>query len=283
MVSASAKRQVVSYLVEAHGMSQRRACRLSGMARSTVRYRPHGKPDEKRLQGAVQAYAQRYPQHGYRHITALMRRDGYAVNHKRIERLWRAAGLQQPRRKTRKRHWDTPQGIHQRAEYLNQVWSYDFTQAQSERGQPVRVLAVLDEFSRECLLLLAARSFSAAQVVQVLQWLFATRAVPQHVRSDNGPEFIAQAVKDWLQANGSHTLYIEPGHPWQNPFIERFFGTLKSECLHRYTFDTVMDAQCLLDQWLIEYNQHRPHSALDYRSPTEFRLAHQAPLTLPGS
>lgn len=285
MVSASAKRQVVAYLVEAHGMSQRRACRLSGIARSTVRYPRQEKKDQQRLQATVQEYAYRYPQHGYRHITALMQRDGYAVNHKRIERLWPAAGLQQPRRKAPKRYWDAPQGMQKRAEDLNHVWSYDFTQAQSERGRRVRVLAVMDEFSRECLLLLVARAFSAAQVVQARQWLFATRAVPQYVRSDNGPEFIAHSVKDWLNASGSHTLYIEPGHPWQNPFIERFFGTLKSECLHRYAFDTLADAQALLDHWLLEYNQHRPHRALHYRTPTEFSLVPPASrsLTLPGS
>jgi transposase InsO family protein len=256
---------------------------VSGIARSTVRYQPRGKTDEKELQATLQTYAQRYPQHGYRHITARMQRDGYAVNHKRIERLWRAAGLQHPRRRTTKRRQEVSEEGLKRAEYLNHLWSYDFTQDQTERGQRIRILAVLDEFSRECLLLLAARSFCAAQVVSVLQWLFATRAVPEHIRSDNGPEFIATAVKDWLQVNGSHTLYIEPGHPWQNPFIERFFGTLKSECLDRYLFDTLPAAQRLLDHWLIEYNQHRPHSALDYFTPLEFHLAHSIPLTLSGS
>lgn len=283
-MSASAKRQVVEYLVEAHQMSQRRACHLSGMARSTARYRRREASGEKELQAAVQDYAQRYPQHGYRHITALMRRDGYAVNHKHIERLWRAEGLQLPRRKTVRRRLDEPGEVQKRAESVNQVWSYDFTQDRTERGQLVRVLAVLDEFTRECLILLAARSFPATQVVTVLKWLFATRAVPDHLRSDNGPEFIALSVKDWLTSCSCRTLYIEPGHPWENPFIERFFGTLKAECLNRYTFDTLADAQHLLDQWQIDYNQHRPHSSLDYLTPAEFGLQQHSSLalTLPG-
>ena len=143
------------------------------------------------MTASIRAYAYQFPQHGYRHITALMQRDGQAVNHKRVERIWRQEGLQQPRPRTLKRHYGEPNQMQRRAEHPNQVWSYDFTQDRTERGQPVRVLAVLDEFTRECLMTLVARSIPAKTVVDVLKWLFATRAVPDYIRSDNGSEFVA--------------------------------------------------------------------------------------------
>ena len=236
------------------------------------------------MTASIRAYAYQFPQHGYRHITALMQRDGQVVNHKRVERIWRQEGLQRPRRKTVKRRYGEPSQVQRRAEHPNQVWSYDFTQDRNERGQTVRVLAVVDEFTRECLMTLVARSIPAKTVVDVLKWLFATRAVPAYIRSDNGSEFVAHQVQSWLKTSGCHTLYIQPGHPWENPFIERFFGTLKSECLHRYTFDTLADAQLLLDQWQLEYNQHRPHSSLGYLTPAEFSfLHHSTSLTLSGT
>ena len=271
MVSASAKRQVVDHLVEAHELSQRRACHTSGIARSTVRYRKRGRAEEVGMMSAVRDYARRYPQHGYRHITALMQRDGgRRVNHKRIERLWRQEGLQLPRRKTVKRRYGEKGEVKRRAEYPNHVWSYDFTEDRTERGQKVRVLTVLDEFTRECLMTLAARSIPSARVLDVLKWLFTTRGVPQHLRSDNGSEFIANKIKAWLKTSGCQTIYIEPGHPWENPFIERFIGTLKRECLDRYLFDTVAEAQYLVEQWREEYNRYRPHSSLDYLTPVEY-------------
>jgi transposase InsO family protein len=270
VVSASAKRQVVDHLVEAHEFSQRRACHTSGIARSTVRYRVRGRSGAAEMTTTVRDYAQRYPQHGYRHITALMQRDGHNVNHKRIERLWRQEGLQLPRRKTVKRRYGEQGEVKRRAAYPNHVWSYDFTEDRTERGQKVRVLTVLDEFTRECLMTLAARSIPSARVLDVLKWLFATRGVPEHLRSDNGSEFIANKIKAWLHTSGCQTIYIEPGHPWENPFIERFIGTLKRECLDRYLFDTVAEAQYLIEQWRDEYNRHRPHSSLDYLTPVEY-------------
>jgi transposase InsO family protein len=270
VVSASAKRQVVEHLVEAHELSQRRAGHSSGIARSTVRYRKRGRAAEVGMMSAVRDYAQRYPQHGYRHITALMQRDGHRVNHKRIERLWRQEGLQLPRRKTVKRRDGEKGEVKRRAEYPNHVWSYDFTEDRTERGQKVRVLTVLDEYTRECLMTLAARSIPSTRVLDVLKWLFATRGVPQHLRSDNGSEFIANKIKAGLKTSGCQTIYIEPGHPWENPFIERFIGTLKRECLDRYLFDTVAEAQYLIEQWREEYNRHRPHSSLDYLTPVEY-------------
>ncbi len=285
-MSAAAKRQVVGHLVEAHELSQRRACQTSGIGRSTVRYQLRGRAQEAEMTATVRDYAQRYPQHGYRHVTALMQRDGHAVNHKRIERLWRQEGLQLPRRKIVKRRYGEKGEVKRRAAYPNQVWSYDFTEDRTERGHKLRVLTVLDEYTRECLMTLVARSIPSDRVLDVLKWLFATRGVPEHLRSDNGSEFIAHKVKAWLKTSRCQTIYIDPGHPWENPFIERFIGTLRRECLDRYIFDTLAEAQHLIEQWREEYNRHRPHSSLDYLTPMEFARQHQASvisLTLAGT
>lgn len=275
MVSTSAKRQVVHHLVDVHKLSQRRACQTSGVARSTVRYQTRGSRGDAEMTALLRDYAHRYPQHGYRHITALMQRDGHRVNHKRIERLWRREGLQLPRRKVSKRRFGEKGEVERRAEYANQVWSYDFTEDRTERGQKVKVLLVMDEFTRECLMSLAARSIPSGKVLDVLQWLVALHGAPEHLRSDNGPEFIAHQIKAWLKHSGCQTLYIEPGHPWENPFIERFIGTLRRECLNRFLFENMAEAQHIIEQWRQEYNRHRPHSALGYRTPAEFAHQHQ--------
>ncbi|MCA9915885.1 MAG: IS3 family transposase [Anaerolineae bacterium] len=270
MVSPHAKRQTVRYLVDEYPMSERRACQVVDMPRSTARYQPQGQADEAQTVEAVRDFAYRFPQHGYRHITALMQREGYEINHKRVERIWRQEGLQLQRRKSVKRRFGERGDVKKRAEYPNHVWSYDFTEDRTERGQRMRVLAVMDEYTRECLMTFAAKRISSKRVIDILNWLFATRGVPHHIRSDNGPEFVAHRVQKWLADRGSQTLYITPGSPWENPFIERFIGTLKAECLDRYLFDRVSEAQVILDHYVDEYNRFRPHSSLGYLTPKEF-------------
>jgi len=271
MVSPHAKRQAVRYLAAEYPMSERHACQVVEMPRSTARYQPQGQADDGHMVDAVRDFAHRFPQHGYRHITALMQREGYEINHKRVERIWRQEGLQLQRRKAVKRRFGERGEVKKRAQYPNHVWSYDFTEDRTERGQRVRVLAVMDEYTRECLMTFAAKSISSKRVIDVLSWLFATRGVPQHIRSDNGPEFVAYRVQQWLADQGSQTLYITPGSPWENPFIERFIGTLKAECLHRYLFDRISEAQIILDHYMDEYNRFRPHSSLGYLTPAEYR------------
>lgn len=279
-MSASSKRQIVKHLVEAHEVSERHACQVVGLARSTARYQARGRAEEAQLVEVIRDYAYRYPQHGYRHISALMQRAGQAVNHKRIERLWRREGLQLPRRKQRKRRFGEGGDVKRRAEYRHHVWSYDFTEDRTTRGQKIRTLAIMDEYTRENLMLFAARSIPSARVWDILQWLFGIHGVPEHLRSDNGPEFIANAIKENLAQHDCQTIFIQPGHPWENPFIERFIGTLRHECLDRYLFDHIPEAQHIMDHWRIEYNQYRPHSSLGYRTPAEFAQLSQQAISL---
>ena len=261
-------------------MSERHACELVGIARATQRYQRTQHKAERELVAAVREYAQRYPQYGYRMITALLQQAGYGVNHKRIERIWRQEGLQQPTRNVYKRRYGQGGDVKQRASYINHVWSYDFTVDRTENGQQIRILAVLDEFTRQCLMLYTNTSISSHQVIDILQWLVMLHGTPVHIRSDNGPEFVAHRVKAWLAQQGSQTIYIEPGHPWENPFIERFIGTLKYDCLNRYLFDTLTEAQELLDNWRTQYNTYRPHSALGYLTPDAYAAQQLNSMTL---
>lgn len=269
MVSPDARRQVVRQLVETKRYSQRRACQLVSVARSTARYRRRRK-DDTELVAALQATARQHPAYGYRPVTALLRRQGWQVNPKRIHRLWKQAGLQQRKRRRFKRRFGAPAERLQRATRPNQVWSYDFLSVNTERGGRLRILAVMDEFTRECLALYVARSIASKRVIHLLEWLFATRATPQFLRSDNGPEFVAHAVQDWLKEQHCQTLYIRPGSPWENGFIESFNGKLRAECLDRWLFSGVRDAQQIVETWREEYNLHRPHSALGFLSPAVY-------------
>ena len=270
MVSPDAKRRGVTHLVKVKNVSQRHACQLLGAARSTVRYQRRRAADEAALVEAVQQQVQRHPVYGYRPITALLRRQGWQVNHKRVYRLWRTLGLQLPRRAKRKRRYGAAPERLMRAEHANHVWTYDFLHTSTERGGKLRVLAVLDEYTRECLALFVGRSISSKRVIHLLNWLFVTRGRPAYLRSDNGSEFIARAIQMWLNEEQCQTLYIKPGSPRENPFIESFIGKLQPECLSRYLYASADEVQQLLEDWRNEYNDERPHSSLGYLSPSTF-------------
>ena len=228
----------------------------------------------KKLVEAIRRLAKKYPRYGYRLITAKLRQEGWYVNHKRVQRLWAKEGLQVPYKRKRKRS----QGSSANScsvkvpEYINHVWTYDFIEDRTEDGRKLKFLTVLDEYTRESLEIEVGRSIRAKDVIGVLEYLFAIRGTPGFIRSDNGPEFIADAIKGWLVEKGVGTLYIEPGCPWENGYAESFHGTFRNELLDRELFGSVKEAKVLAEQWRLEYNHHRPHSSLGYRTPAELAV-----------
>ena len=250
-------------------MSERFACRVLGQHRSTQRKVAVLAEDEAALTGAIVALALQYGRYGYRRITALLRRDGWTVNVKRVERIWRREGLKVPARQPKRaRLWLTDGScLRLRPERPDHVWSYDFVEHRTHNGRKYRMLNVIDEFTRECLAIRVSRKLKALDVIDVLSDLFSLRGVPGHIRSDNGPEFIAKAVQDWIAAVGSTTAYIEPGSPWENGYCESFNAKLRDELLNGEVFYTLKEASVVIEQWRRHYNSIRPHSSLGYQSP----------------
>ena len=251
------------------GVSQRRACKVLSQARATQRHRSRIADDEEALTRAIVRLAERFGRYGYRRITAMLRREGWQVNHKRVERIWRREGLKVPNKQPRRaRLWfNDGSCIRLRPSRRNHVWSYDFVEDRTHDGRKLRILTVIDEYSRECLAIDVDRRLRSDDVLHKLAELFVLHGPPEHIRSDNGPEFTAKAVRKWLGRVGVKTLFITPGSPWENGYNESFNGTLGDEVLKREIFYTLEEAQFIIEQWRKEYNQIRPHSSLGYRSP----------------
>ena len=235
----------------------------------TQRYAPQIVDEEERLAARVIALATQYGRYGYRRITALLKEEEWQVNHKKIERIWKREGLKVPQKQPKRRRLWLNDGscIRLRPECKDHVWSYDFVMARTSDGRSFRILTILDEYSRECLAMKVDRHISSQDVIDQLYELFLLRGVPKHIRSDNGPEFTAKKIRDWLTELGVKTLFIEPGSPWENGYIESFNGKLRDELLNREIFTTLIEAKILIEQWRWEYNHVRPHSALRYRPP----------------
>ena len=250
-------------------VSQRRACKTLSQPRATQRYLPNIQVDEKPLTRRIIELASIFGRYGYRRITALLQEDGWWVNHKRVERIWRREGLKVPKKQPKRgRLWiNDGSCIRRRAESQNDVWAYDFVQGRTHDGRSFRMLTLIDEFTRECLSIDVARQLNSEDVLERLTWLMVTRGVPNHIRSDNGPEFTAKVVRKWLERVGVRTLFIEPGSPWENGYVESFNGKLADELLEREVFYTLHEAKVLIERWRILYNTIRPHSALGYRPP----------------
>jgi len=259
----------VKCICEAVTVSERRACKVLAVPRNTCRYNPRAPDDGPVLIDRMVQLATRYGRYGYRKITALLKHEGWEVNRKRIERLWRQEGLKVPQHQPKRgRLWlNDGSCIRLRPEHRNHVWSYDFVHARTRDGRGFRMLTVLDEYTRECLAIDVARSLKHDDVLHCLSELFLRRGVPAHIRSDNGSEFTAKVVRNWLQRLGVKTLYIEPGSPWENGYIESFNGKLWDELLNPEVFDTLLEAKVLVERWRHEYNQIRPHNSLGYRPP----------------
>lgn len=251
------------------GLSERRVCRVLGQHRSTQRKIPTTADDEAALTADIIALALQYGRYGYRRIAALLRDAGWMVNIKRVERIWRREGLKVPQKQPKKgRLWlNDGSCIRLRPKHPNHVWSYDFVEDRTHNGRRFRMLNVIDEFTRECIAIRVNRKLKAVDVIDVLSDLFILRGVPGHIRSDNGPEFIAKAVRDWIKAVGARTVYIEPGSPWENGYCESFNAKLRDELLNGEIFYTLKEAQTVIESWRRHYNTVRPHSSLGYKPP----------------
>jgi transposase InsO family protein len=251
------------------GVSQRRACRVLEQPRSTQRYEVLVADDEERLRKRIVELTEQHGRYGYRRVTALLRNEGWLVNHKRVERIWRQEGLKVPKRQPKRgRLWlNDGSCVRLRPKSRNHVWAYDFLFDRTNNGVALKLLTVVDEYSRECLAVEVGRKMTSQDVLRVLAKLMLRHGVPQHIRSDNGPEFVAKAVREWLGRLEISTLFIEPGSPWENGYIESFNGKLRDELLDREIFYTLDEARVLVEMWRRYYNQVRPHSSLGYRPP----------------
>jgi len=259
----------VAHVTAKLDVSERFACRVLGQHRSTQRKAPTAPDDEAALTAAIVDWARQHGRHGYRRITALLRAEGWRCNHKRVERIWRREGLKVPRRQPKRgRLWlNDGSCVRLRPERPNHVWAYDFVEDRTRDGRRFRMLNVVDEFTRECLAIRVARKLGAADVIDVLADLFIARGAPAYVRSDQGPEFVAEAVKGWIGGVGAKTAFVEPGSPWENGYVESFNGKLRDELLDAEVFNTLREAQVLIERWRLHYNTARPHSSLGYRPP----------------
>ena len=262
----------MNHVVQELRVSERRACRTIGQVRSVYRYEPKANPEREEIRDRVVAVAREYSRYGYRTVTNLLRMEGFEVGIDRVYRIWREEGLKVPQKAPKRaRLWRADGScIRLRPERRNHVWSYDFVSDRTHDGRPIKILNIIDEFTRECLASYVARRIRSQDVILVLADLFLKRGCPAHIRSDNGPEFIAANVRKWIEIAGGKTLYVEPGSPWENGFVESFHGRLRDELLDAELFGSVAEARTLSDCWRREYNQERPHSALGYATPNEF-------------
>ncbi|MDB0037674.1 IS3 family transposase [Ascidiaceihabitans sp.] len=269
LLSPSRRRAYIDLVRSQMKISERRVCRALGQHRSTQRRLPKGRADEERLVADMIELTRQYGRYGYRRVAALLRDAGWQVNDKRVERLWRREGLKVPMKQPKKgRIWmNDGSCVRLRPEYQNHVWSYDFVHHRTDDGRAFRTLNILDEYSRECLAIWVKRKLNSIEVIDALTDLFILRGIPAYIRSDNGPEFIAEALRDWIRAVGAKTAYIEPGSPWENGYCESFNGRMRDELLNGEIFYSLREAQIIIERWRSHYNTKRPHSALGYRPP----------------
>ncbi|MFZ5961781.1 IS3 family transposase [Thalassococcus sp. BH17M4-6] len=269
LLSPARRRACIDRVRAELNVSERRACRVLRQHRSTQRRVPVGRRDEERLVADMIELTRQYGRYGYRRIAALLRDAGWHVNDKRVERLWRREGLKVPMKQPKKgRLWlNDGSCVRLRPERRDHVWSYDFVHCRTEDGKAFRTLNIIDEYSRECLAIRVDRKLNSGKVIDTLSDLFILRGIPSFIRSDNGPEFVAQAVRDWIEAVGAKTAYIEPGSPWENGYCEGFNARFRDEFLNGEIFYSLREAQILIEEWRKHYNTKRPHSALGYRPP----------------
>ena len=274
MVSSQARRAQVAFAIE-RGHSKRRACELIGVARSALDYRSVRKERDTPVIEAMKRLARQYPRYGYRRIRIFLKREGHAMSWERAHRLWKAAALQLPQRRPRRRvAGSRPRPLPPSGP--NSVWAYDFVFDGCANGQQIKCLTVVDEFTRECLAIDVAGSIRSKRVIEVLARLVSERGAPRYMRSDNGPEFVSQAILAWIVESNIESALIDPGKPWQNGTDESFNGKLRDECLSLEWFRSRHEARVIIETWRRHYNQIRPHSSLAYRTPVEFKRHHDS-------
>lgn len=270
MVSPSSKRRAVKMSVEEGLGVTAAACRALGLARSSFYRERRENLESRRVRKEAIEFSERHPRYGYRRITALLRREGFEVNAKRIARIRREEGIQVKRKQRRMKRLGVSTAQRQRAERARQVWSWDFVEDQTENGSRFRTLTLIDEYTRECLAIHPAWSIRAVDAITILESAIARYGAPEYLRSDNGPEFIAYAIQDWMSKSQIKTIYIKPGSPWENGYIESFHDKLRDECLNRELFGSLLEARVILESWRVEYNTFRPHSSLGYQTPSHY-------------
>lgn len=269
MVSLAERRRGAEHLEAEHGVSERRACQVIGLARSTKR-RPSGRVEEAKLVRRVHELTERYPRYGYRKIHTLLRAEGFAIGRDRLRLIRKREGLQVPRKQRKRRRRGKSTTDADRALYPNHVWSYDFVSDQTMDGRKLRFLTVIDEFTREAIWIECARLLNSQDVVRVLDQLVEIRGHPRIIKSDNGPEFVAERIQEWIEERPVDTRFIEPGSPWQNGHNESFNGVFRDGCLNRWAFLSVREARLVVESWRREYNEERPHGALNQITPAAY-------------
>jgi putative transposase len=271
-VSPTRRREAVAHVQRDVGVSERRACRALGQPRGTQRYPRKVKADAGPLLAAIESLVCQHPSYGYRMIHGMLTNDGFSVGRDRVYRLWRHHGYGVKQKPVKKRRLGVSENgiMRRKAESINDVWCWDFIHDRDERGRVLRWLVVEDEFTREGLAVEVRRSFKARDVLNVVSELMLIRGMPRHIRSDNGPEFIAQAIRDFLEQTGVATLYIEPGAPWQNAYAESFNSRFRAELLSQESFADLGEAKQVSSWWQNHYNHRRPHSSLNYQPPARF-------------
>jgi putative transposase len=278
-VSPAQQRAAADYLREEYGVSQRRIGRVMGRSRSTLRYDRRPRADETPLTREIKKLARRHPRFGYRRVHAMLIRRGWSVNVKRVRRLWIDLGLRRPLRLRKPRKLGPKPGVsansctQQPARFKNDVWTCDFIHDRTAGGRPLKWLTLVDEYTRECLVLHADESLTGCDVRRIVARVIGRRGAPTRIRSDNGSEFICDALVGWLSGVGAKSIPVEAGSPWENGYIESFHSRLRDEFLERVEFDSVADARAQGKWYRREYNTVRPHSSLGYATPKEFSTA----------
>jgi len=270
VVSPWQKRRAIKHVVEEGKGTTTEACRALDLQRSTYYRHSTVSPERQATERSIVELSEDHPRYGYRRITVMARRKGDVINAKRVQRVRRYYGLQVRKKQRKLRRTGLSTAHRQRAAHANHVWSWDFVEDQTENGTRFRILTLMDESTRECLAMHIAWSIRAVDVITVLEGAIERYGTPEHIRSDNGPEFIAYAIQDWLKENQIKAIYIEPGAPWENGHIESFHDKLRDECLNREIFGSLLEAKIIVENWRGEYNTERPHSSLGNKTPEEF-------------